>query len=315
MNNLIIGLGQDATLLALKLLKMNTSFKILVRRSTNSSKMIDKYNELRPHVIYSQEVDFGALLSIHQEYEIDYIYNFAANSFVQDSHLNFSTYINGNYRIVAEILKFLKTDPTIGLFHPLSSEILDPNDQSRFRPRNAYGVSKLAEYFSCNVFAEHTKSPITTCVMFNHESNLRTNHFFTKKILSGILEGKNNTLEIYNTQSQRDWGYAPEFIDIILESQKHNYIGLTYLGTGNTYSVEDFIDLAFTVSGVDYEKTMIADKWVWACSNITIKEISRNIKDSERILAADRLLVERTMGTAPTIYGQKLVQKLIHDFV
>jgi GDP-D-mannose dehydratase len=151
--------------------------------------------------------------------------------------------------------------------------------------------------------------------MFNHESNLRTNHFFTKKILSGILEGKNNTLEIYNTQSQRDWGYAPEFIDIILESQKHNYIGLTYLGTGSTYSVEDFIDLAFTVSGVDYEKTMIADKWVWACSNVTIKEISRNIKDSERILAADRLLVERTMGTAPTIYGQKLVQKLIHDFV
>jgi len=314
-NNLIIGLGQDATLLALKLLKMNASFKLLVRRSANSSKMIDKYNKLRPHVIYSQEIDFGALLSIHQEHKIDYIYNFAANSFVQDSHLYFSTYINENFRIVTEILKFLKTDPTIGLFHPLSSEILDPNDQSRFLPRNAYGVSKLTEYFSCKVFSDHTKSSITTCVMFNHESNLRTNHFFTKKILSGILEGDNKTLEIYNTQSQRDWGYAPEFIDIILKSQKHNHTGLTYLGTGSTYSVEDFIDLAFTISGVDYEKTMIDNKWVWACSNVTINEISRDIKDSNRVLVADRLLVEQTMGTVPTIYGQKLVQKLINDFV
>lgn len=315
MNNLIIGLGQDATILALKLLKMKDSFKLLVRRSANSSKMIDKYNELRPHVIYSQEIDFSALLSIHQEYEINYIYNFAANSFVQDSYLNFGTYINENYRIVTEILKFLKTDPRVSLFHPLSSEILDPSDLSRFQPRNAYGVSKLTEYYSCKVFSEYTNSPITTCVMFNHESNLRTNHFFTKKILNGIIEGRNKTLEIYNTQSKRDWGYAPEFIDIILKSKKQNCTGLTYLGTGTSYSVENFIDMAFTEIGVDYEKKIINDKLKWDSSNVTINEISRDAKDSKRILLANRLSVEQTMGSVPTIYGQKLVQKLINDYV
>lgn len=313
MNNLIIGLGQDATLLALKLLKMNASFKILVRRSTNSSKMIDKYNELRPHVIYAQEVDFSALLFIHQEHKIDYIYNFAANSFVQDSNLNFSTYVNENYRIVTEILKFLKIDPTIGLFHPLSSEILDPSDHSRFQPRNAYGVSKLTEYFSCKVFAEHTNSPITTCVMFNHESNLRTIHFFSKKILSGILGAENKTLEIYNTQSQRDWGYAPEFIDIIHNSKKYNRTGLTYLGTGNILKVEDFIDLVFDETGVDFEKKIIANRLSWVSSKVRIQELARDKKDCERILVADKHLVEQTMGIVPTIYGRKLVRQLIND--
>ena len=314
MNNLIIGLGQDATLLALKFLSINAPFKILVRRSLNSSKMIDKFKELGAHVVHTQEVDFSVLLSIHEEYKINYIYNFAANSFVQDSNLNFGTYINENYRIVTEILKFLKTDPTIGLFHPLSSEILDPRDQSRFRPRNAYGVSKLTEYFSCNVFAEYTGSPITTCVMFNHESNLRTNHFFTKKILSGILEGKNKTLQVYNTQSQRDWGYAPEFIDIIHNSKKYNRTGLTYLGTGNICKVENFIDFTFDEIGLDYEKKIISDRLSWVSSKVKIQELARDKKDCERLLFADKNLVEQTMGIVPTISGRKLIRQLINDF-
>tara|TARA_B110000977_G_C11000381_1_gene463565 strand:- start:910 stop:1365 length:456 start_codon:yes stop_codon:yes gene_type:complete len=151
--------------------------------------------------------------------------------------------------------------------------------------------------------------------MFNHESNLRTNHFFTKKVLNGIIEGRNKIIEIYNTQSKRDWGYAPEFIDIILKSKKQNCTGLTYLGTGTSYSVENFIDMVFTEIGVDYEKKIIDDKLKWDSSNVTINEISRDAKDSKRILLANRLSVEQTMGSVPTIYGQKLVQKLINDYV
>ena len=63
------------------------------------------------------------------------------------------------------------------------------------------------------------------------------------------------------------------------------------------------------------KKKIINDKLKWDSSNVTINEISRDAKDSKRILLANRLSVEQTMGSVPTIYGQKLVQKLINDYV
>ena len=84
--------------------------------------------------------------------------------------------------------------------------------------------------------------------------------------------------------------------------KRHNSTEPTYLGTGNIFKVEDFIDLVFDETGVDFEKKIIANRSSWVSSKVRIQELARDKKDCERILASDKHLVEQTMGIIPTTY-------------
>jgi len=315
MRYLIIGLGQDALLSALKLFEEGSQFKIIVRRSQSVSNKLKVFTKLTNHIQYIDNIDAAELLKIYNDFPFDEILNFAANSYVQDSKDNFATFIESNSGIVWEILKFLHIYPNVSFFHPLSSELYDKGSVDSFFPRNSYGLSKLVDYHSCRLAAEYQELKITNCVLFNHESYFRPEHFFTKKIIKALLEPKIIDLKVYNAKSQRDWGYAPEFIEMILDRDRAKGFNLYQLGTGELMSVENFIDEVLKVVKLDFSKKEKNGLIEWRSSCLNITEEVRSIKDQNRIVSANKKLVKASFGKLPKIHTKRLVSKLIKDHI
>jgi len=314
MSYLIISFGQDGYITAQKLYKMKIPFMVLARRSQSVSEKLNRSPHLKNFVVYSEIIDISTLIEIKKTFGFEEILNFAANSFVQDSITNFKSYVNNNSSIVWEILKFLQFEPSISYFHPLSSEILSDSANGDFKPRNSYGLGKLIDYHSCRISAETHSLNICTCIMFNHESKYRPDQFFTKKIIKGLFDKSISTLNIYNSKSYRDWGYAPEFIDLILNRPRSNGFQLTQLGTGFSMTVEDFVDHAFNHMSLDFEKNEVNGLLRWRSATLNINEQSRDIKDASRIKVAECEEVKKSFKRLPDIHTSSLVRQLMDDF-
>lgn len=315
MSYVIIGLGQDGFLAAKALKKENIPFCILTRRSMRLSEILDKNVEIKSHVTYTESIELEDLIKLYRSFKFSNILNFAANSFVQDSRLNFKNYTLSNSNIIWEIIKFLKVEPEVNLFHPLSSEILSSSVSSEFVPRNAYGLSKLIDYHSCRIAGEQENLNIHNCILFNHESIYRPNQFFTKKIIRFLNDKITSEISIYNAKSYRDWGYAPEFIDLILGKKPPKGFKLSQLGTGKLMSVEEFIDCALEVLRITFDKIEKNGLLSWTTQHMKINEISRDVADKDRVVKANPNLVRATFSRIPIISQENLVETLVRDYL
>lgn len=313
MKYLIIGLGQDGLLTAKALERNNIPFLIITRRSMRISRYLELNPYYKNYVKYIDWLGMHDLIEIYKTFKFTHITNFAANSFVQDSSLNFKQFIDTNSSVVWEILKFLKLEPSIYFFHPLSSEILSSRCEQSLEPRNAYGLAKLIDLHSCRLAADTNSLNVHNSILFNHESKYRSNQFFTKKIINLLCDKTGSNASIYNAKSQRDWGYAAEYVDIILSKENSKGYELTQLGTGTLMSVEQFIDAALHVLNISFDKTEKLGLLSWRTDKTTITEVSRDEKDQNRVLKANIDLVSAGFGKVPQISQQNLVKKLIKD--
>ncbi len=311
---LILGFGQDALLSALELYRCKVPFMILTRRSQNASIKLKNFPYLIPHIRYAESIDVPVLLELKDEFKFGEILNFAANSFVQDSKVSFSSFIETNSRIVWEIIKFIRLQPNVILFHPLSSELFNTNSNDIFEPRNAYGLAKLVDYHSCRIACEFSDLKIDTCILFNHESIHRPGQFFTKKVISGIFSNDIKELRVYNAKSKRDWGYAPEYIKMILSRKRLPHFSLLQLGTGQLFSVEQFIDTSFELLNIDYSKSESGNLLKWSSDKLNIIETNRDEVDESRNVCADKKAVIESFGNLPNFCKKELVKQLIYDF-
>ena len=161
MRALLLGLGQDTIILSQIMEAKGIDYLILARRSSGSIDKI-KYAGIRQdRVSIISEVSEYELLEVHSKFEFSHIFNFAADTFVQDSHLNFTHFVKNNSFLLFEILKLRNRLPNLWIFHPLSSEIISEKYSKYAQsetifpsPRNAYGVSKTLDYFACKVAYE-----------------------------------------------------------------------------------------------------------------------------------------------------------------
>jgi GDPmannose 4,6-dehydratase len=269
------------------------------------------------------EITEFELLEVYNKFQYTHIFNFAADSFVQESSLNFSHFIKNNSFLLFELLKLRSEIPGVWIFHPLSSEIISNGHQIKpqhapfiLDPRNAYGVGKALDYFACKVAHEYANMSINFCVMFNHESRYRSRQFFSKKVINFFQNLKNNTcseLEIYNCTSQRDWGSAVEYMQLVFQAGLQNVVGETMLGTGHLLSVERFVDLCISELDLDCTKMLQNGLIVWRGKNFTIKEKSRDCSDAKRVMRADHEIVLKTFKQVPQIFGKSLVRELLND--
>src|SRR5215475_6673463 len=191
----------------------------------------------------------------------DECYHLAAQSFVSysfdDEFSTLQTNINGTHHVLAAVKDIA---PKCRVYFAGSSEMfgkvaeVPQTENTRFHPRSAYGISKVAGFDLTRNYREAYKLHASSGILFNHESPRRGREFVTRKITSGlaaIVAGKQKTLRLGNLDSYRDWGYAPDYVEamwlMLQQRTPDDYV----ICTGEVHSVREFASLAFSIAGLN----------------------------------------------------------------
>jgi GDPmannose 4,6-dehydratase len=178
------------------------------------------------------------------------------------------------------------------------------NEETMFYPRSPYGVSKLASFWMTKNYRESYKMFACNSICFNHEEpGRRGPNFVTRKIsiaTAKIKLGLQDKLYIGNLDAKRDWGRARDFtqgmITMLEAAKADDYV----LATGETHSVREFCDLAFSHVGLDYKKYVEVDPQFYRPAEVNV-------------LIGDYSKINKELGWAPTTKFEKLVQLMVDD--
>jgi GDPmannose 4,6-dehydratase len=257
--------GQDGAYLSQLLLSKNYIVIGTYRRSSAPNFWRLNYLGLNTHNNFSLEeldiTDFGACINLLNRIQPDEFYNLAAQSFVGSSftHPHATTLITGNavlnmleaIRIVNKNIKFYQasTSEMFGLVQEVPQR-----ESTQFYPRSPYGVSKLYAHWMTVNYRESYGLFASSGILFNHESPLRGLEFITRKITSAAAKiklGLTDVLEVGNLDAQRDWGYAKDYVEGMWAMLQHSSPDTFVLSTGSTYTVREFIVMAFNYCKID----------------------------------------------------------------
>ena len=265
---LATGLGrwrQDGQLLHTHLLALGYSVIGLTRYNID----ILSTNDVSKLVSESQPVEVYYLAAYHHSSE---------DKIADDSdlfHNSFNIHVHGLVNFLNAIAKYSAKSR---LFYASSSLIFgNPPDEtqtedSKFNPESPYAISKVAGMMVCRSYREQKSIFVSSGILYNHESSLRSPRFVTRKIVQAavkIYREGNGKLRLGNLDGKVDWGYAPDFVDamqrILQISAPQDFI----IATGTGRSVREFASLAFSLLGLDYRKHVISDYEVLSRSSFS----------------------------------------------
>ncbi|NIS63624.1 MAG: NAD-dependent epimerase/dehydratase family protein, partial [Gemmatimonadales bacterium] len=160
--------------------------------------------------------------------------------------------------------------PDARVYQAASSEMFgrvdrEPQDETTpFHPRSPYGVAKVYAYWACVNYQEAHGLFVSNGILFNHESPRRGLEFVTRKISHGVARihhGLGREIALGNLDAKRDWGYAPEYVDLMWRVLQHKRPEAFVGATGETHSVQEFVSEAFRVAGIEnWEKHISVEK-------------------------------------------------------
>jgi GDPmannose 4,6-dehydratase len=252
--------GQDGSYLAEQLLARGYKVYGLVRRlstpnTRNIAHLLDQIT-----LVDGDLLDQASLQTAVQTVEPDEVYNLAAQSFVGVSFTQ--PVVTGEVTGLGalRLLEAVRTRADNARFFQASSSEMfgmvkesPQNENSPFHPRSPYGLAKVYAYWACVNYRESYGMFAANGILFNHESERRGHEFVTRKITDGVARiklGLTKKIILGTLDSRRDWGYAPEYTDLIWRilnaPSPKDYVG----ATGETHSVEDFVRLAFEAVGI-----------------------------------------------------------------
>jgi GDPmannose 4,6-dehydratase len=267
---LITGItGQDGSYLAEFLLaKGYDVFGITRRSSTNSfdriAHIVDKITLLSGDLL-----DEHSLATAIREAQPDEVYNLAAQSFVPTSWaqpvLTAEFTAVGVTRLL-EALRGLKPDARF--YQASSSEMFGKvvqtpqNESTPFYPRSPYGVAKVYGHWITVNYRESYGLYACSGILFNHESGRRGLEFVTRKVTDAVARiklGMADELRLGNLDARRDWGFAGDYVDamwrMLQQDEPDDYV----IATGETRSVQELVEAAFGVVGLDWRKHVVLD--------------------------------------------------------
>jgi GDPmannose 4,6-dehydratase len=282
---LITGItGQDGSYLAELLLARSYEVHGLVRRVA----LEDPGHRLIriQHILDKVHLHPGSLESfpsVHQVFrnvEPAECYHLAAQSFVSysfdDEFSTLNTNINGTHHVLAALKDVV---PKCRFYFAGSSEMfgkveeMPQTERTRFHPRSAYGISKVAGFELARNYREAYGIHASSGILFNHESPRRGYEFVTRKITAGIariLAGKADELRLGNLEARRDWGHARDYVDamwrMLQQDEPDDYV----VATGETHSVQEFVELAFGSAGLDYRKYIRIDPQLYRPAEVDV---------------------------------------------
>lgn len=217
--------------------------------------------------------DLGDTISLLEAVKVsqpDEIYNLAAQSFVGSSFDQplLTTEIDGiGATRFLEIITHLKRD--IRYYQASTSELYGAstqnpqNEDTPFMPNSPYAAAKLYSYHMTRVYRKAYGLFASNGILFNHESPLRGLEFVTRKITNSVAKiklGLQKELRLGNMQTRRDWGYAPEYVEgmwmMLQQKEPDDFV----IATGETHSIKEFAQEAFSIAGLNWEDFVKTDK-------------------------------------------------------
>jgi GDPmannose 4,6-dehydratase len=238
----------------------------------------------------------------------DECYHLASSSFVSYSFEDESSIVANNFTATHSLLSSIKDlVPDCKLYFAGSSEMFGDarttpqNEMTPFNPRSVYGISKLAAFHLARNYREHHKMFVAAGILYNHESPRRGFQFVTRKISSTVAKiklGLANKLELGNIEAMRDWGYAPDYVRAMYAMLQQDVPSDYVVATGQTHTVKEFVEIAFSVVGLDYKKFL--------------KINPDYFRPSESItLCGDAALARRKLRWAPTKTFEEIVSEMV----
>jgi GDPmannose 4,6-dehydratase len=268
---LITGItGQDGSYLAEFLLDKGYEVIGMVRRSSTVN--FERIAHIQDQVQFAPGdlLDEVSMIEILRTYRPEEVYNLAAQSFVQTSFgqpvLTGETTALGVTRVLDAIRL---VDPEIRFYQASSSEMfgkvheVPQTESTPFHPRSPYGVAKVYGHWITVNYRESYGLHGTSGILFNHESPRRGLEFVTRKISHAVAQitlGKINELRLGNLDAKRDWGFAGDYVDAMWRMLQRDTPEDYVICTGETHSVRDFCELAFSHVGLNWEDYVVVDE-------------------------------------------------------
>jgi len=330
--------GQDGAYLTEFLLKKGYTVHGVKRRSSmfNTDRIDHLYQDqhekdVKLFLHYGDLTDSTNLIRIIQETQPDEIYNLAAQSHVMVSFETPEYTANsdalGTLRIL-EAMRILKMDKTVKFYQASTSELygkvqeIPQTETTPFYPRSPYGVAKLYGFWIVKNYREAYGIYACNGILFNHESPIRGETFVTRKITRAVARihlGLQKKLFIGNLHSKRDWGHAKDYIEgmwLMLQQDKpDDYV----LATGETHSVKEFIEKAFSQIEVElkWEGEGVNEKGKRTDTSEVVVEVdAKYFRPTEvELLVGDYSKAKKELGWEPTYKFEELVKEMVREDV
>jgi GDPmannose 4,6-dehydratase len=262
--------GQDGSHLAEFLLAQGYEVIGMVRRSSTINFERIKHIQDKLTLVSGDLLDEVSVIAILREHRPNEVYNLAAQSFVQTSWPQpvFTGEVTGLG--VTRVLDAIRiVDPEIRFYQASSSEMfgkvveVPQHESTPFYPRSPYGVAKVYGHWITVNYRESYNMFAVSGILFNHEGPRRGMEFVTRKITHAVARiklGLDREVRLGNLDSQRDWGYAGDYVKamwlMLQQDAPDDYV----VSTGTTNTVRRFCELAFDRVGLDYRDHVVIDE-------------------------------------------------------
>ena len=308
---LITGItGQDGSYLAELLLEKGYKVFGLVQRSAT-----DQFENVRHilddvTIITGDLADSGSLMRAVQQSDPDEVYNLAAQSFVKASwdipELTGDVTGVGVTRML-EALRVVK--PSARFYQASSSEMYGQvvetpqTETTPFHPRSPYGVAKVYGHWATVNYRESYNMFACSGILFNHESPRRGREFVTRKIAEGVAKiklGQAKELRMGNLDAKRDWGFAGDYVEAMWRMLQQDEADDYVVGTGETHSVEEFIEKAFGHVELNWKDYVVQDEAFMRPAEVDL-------------LLSDPSKAKAKLGWEPKVSFDELVKMMVES--
>lgn len=302
--------GQDGSYLSEFLLKKGYTVVGMVRRSSTVTfeRLIHIQDDIT--IVQGDLHDQSSLVALLEEYQPEEVYNLAAQSFVPTSWSQ--PILTGEVTAlgVSRMLEAIRlVNPKIKFYQASSSEMfgkvmeVPQRESTPFYPRSPYGVAKVYGHWITINYRESFDIFAASGILFNHESPRRGIEFVTRKIAyhaAKIKLGLAKELRLGNLESQRDWGYAGDYVEAMWLMLQHQTPDNFVIGTGETHSVREFCELAFGYVGLNYEDYVVQDQRYYRPAEVDL-------------LISDPAKAQKELGWQPQVSFKELVEMMVES--
>ena len=310
---LITGItGQDGSYLAEFLLKKGYEVHGIVRRVAleNQEHRLWRIKKILKKIqLHAGSMEsYASIFKIYNKIKPNEFYHLAAQSYVDYSFQDEFSTLSSNISSTHYCLSTIKESGLNCKFYFAgSSEMfgkvkeVPQRESTPFHPRSPYGISKVAGFDLTRNYRESYDIHASTGILFNHESERRGFEFVTRKISQAVAMIKLNKLkylELGNLEAKRDWGYAPEYVKamwlMLQQKSPDDYV----VGTGQTESIKYFVQRAFEVVNLKYEKYLKINKKYFRPAEV-------------ELLVANSSKINKKTGWRAKTRIDKLIEKMV----
>ncbi len=306
--------GQDGSYLAEFLLQKGYKVYGMVRRAAiedeqhRLSRLLNILDDIE--LIPGSMESYPSIYKAISRIKPDEVYHLAAQSFVsysfEDEFSTLQSNIHGCHYILSAVHDIT---PGAKFYFAGSSEMfgkapeVPQNENTIFKPRSIYGISKLAGFELTRNYREAYNLFACNGILYNHESPRRGFEFVTRKITSHVAMiklGLKNRLELGNLEAKRDWGHSKDYVKamwmMLQQNQPDNYV----ICTGQSHSVREFCEKAFSHVGLNYEDYVVVNQKFFRPAEIDV-------------LVGDYTKAKRILGWEPTIFIDQLIAEMVEN--